>query len=83
MQLFGRRCAFPVLLLMMALMSFGCEGEKPASQSRPPQPASVVEQAAQEAVDAMKAPMDKARGVEETLEQAADRTAETLNNAGE
>lgn len=82
MQLFGCRSSF-LLILMMALMIWGCEGEKPAVQSQAPQPPSAVDQAAQQAVDAIQAPMDKARGVEETLGQAADRTAETLNNAGE
>jgi len=82
MQLFVRHSLFP-LILILALMAVGCEREKPATQSQPPQPASAVDQAAQQAVDAIKMPMDKARGVEETLEQAADRTAETVNNAGQ
>lgn len=72
-------CALP---LIMVLVAFGCEREKPALQSQPPQPASAVDQAAQQAVDAMKMPMDKARSVEGTLDQAAGRTAEMVNSAG-
>lgn len=82
MQLFGRHSSFP-LILIMALFIFGCEREKPATQSQASQPPSAVDQAAQQAVDAIQAPMDKARGVEGMLEQAGDRTAETVNNAGQ
>ena len=71
-----------VLLVILGLMMLGCERENPAAQSQPSQPASAVDQAAQQAVDVVKTPMDKARGVEGTLEQSAGSTAETVNNAG-
>jgi hypothetical protein len=61
----------------------GCQRETPAEKAQPPQPASNVDRAAQQAVDAIKTPMDKARGVEGTLEQAAERQAETVRNAGQ
>jgi len=82
MQLIDLRRSMPLMLIMVLVM-FGCDQEKPPSQAQPSQPASVVDQAAQQAVGAIQAPMDKARGVEETLGQAADRTAETVNSAGE
>ena len=77
MPLIDLRCSMPLMLIMVLVM-FGCDQGKPPSQQE-----SVVDQAAQQAVDAIQAPMDKARGVEETLGQAADRTAETVNSAGE
>ena len=51
----------------MGLGFAGCQREAPAEKSQAPQPASVVDQAAQEAVDAIKTPMDKARGVKGRL----------------
>ena len=55
-----------------------CNREEPTRQSSPasPQPNTVVDQAAQQAVDAIKTPMDKARGVEDVLKEAAERTEE-------
>ncbi|WP_455389387.1 hypothetical protein [Petrachloros mirabilis] len=47
--------------------------EKVGSQS--PQPAGTIDQAVQRTVEGIKGPMDKARGVEETLEKASERTA--------
>lgn len=54
----------------------GCQRDKPADQSKASPPVGTVEQAVQQTVEGIKSPMDKARGVEGTLSQAADRTAE-------
>ncbi len=69
---------FPVLVV------FGlsaCQQEASTEKSNPSQPASTVDQAAQRTVDAIKTPMDKARSVEGTLEQAVGRTAEQIQGA--
>lgn len=60
-----------------------CTQEQPTSQSTPasPQPDAVVDQATQQAVDAINTPMDKARGVEQVLKDAAERTAEQTKEA--
>ncbi len=59
-----------------------CERAKTTEQSAGPSPAGVVERAVQETVDGIKGPMDKARGVEGTLGQAAERTAEQTSQTG-
>jgi hypothetical protein len=69
-----------LVLLIVGLQ--GCQRETPAEKAQPPQSASSVDRAAQQAVDAIKTPMDKARGAEGTLEQAAERQAETVKDAG-
>jgi hypothetical protein len=71
---------FLVCSLLIA-SAFGCQRETPTEKTQPPQPASAVDQAAQQAVDAVKTPMDKARGVEGTLEKSAERTADRVNEA--
>jgi len=65
-------------LLVMGVSLFGCQRETPAEKAQPPQPNSAVDQAAQQAVDGIKTPMDKARGVEGTLEKSAERTADRV-----
>ena len=68
-----------VVAFMALVASIGaCTQEQPTTQSVPasPQPSAVVDQAAQEVTDAIKTPMDKARGVEDVLKNAAERTAE-------
>ena len=62
--------------LLMGLPA--CQRETPADKAPPPQPASTVDRAAQESVEAIKTPMDKARGVENTLGESADRTADRV-----
>ena len=55
-----------------------CQRDTPSDKagSQSPRAAETVERAVQQTVDEIKGPMDKARSVEGTLEQAADRTAE-------
>ena len=67
--------------LIIVVMLSGCQRETPTEKAQPPQPASTVDRAAQQAVDAIKAPMDKARGVEGTLDQAAERTVDKVREA--
>ena len=63
------RYKWDVLALMaVALVGLiGCKQESPAGKA--------TEAAGQAAVDAIKTPIDKARGVEGTLEKAAEQTA--------
>jgi len=75
-----------LLLLVYAVLTVGaagCQREAPAEKmgTQNTQPAGVVEQAAQQAIDSIKTPMDKARVVEGTLEKAADQTAEKVKEA--
>jgi outer membrane biogenesis lipoprotein LolB len=73
-----------MFVLLPALVVFGllaCRQEASTEQSNPSQPTSAVDRAAQRTVDAIKTPMDKARSVEGTLEQAAGRTAEQIQGA--
>lgn len=67
------------LLVVLGLQ--GCQRDTPAEKAQPPQPTSTVDQAAQQAVDAIKSPMDEARGVEGTLGQKANRTADRAKEA--
>lgn len=68
------------MLLTLIVIGFSaCESKE---QSAGPPPAGVVEQTVQETIDGIKGPMDKARGVEGTLGQAAERTAEQASQAG-
>ena len=59
-----------------------CERDKTSEQSGGSQPAGIVEQTVRQTIDGIKGPMDKARGVEGTLDQAAERTAEQASQAG-
>ena len=51
----------------------GCNQDSPAGKA--------TEAAGQAAVDAIKMPIDKARGVEGTLEKSAEQTAEKVKEA--
>jgi hypothetical protein len=77
-----------LLLLVYAVLivgAAGCQREAPAEKTgiQNTQPAGAVEQAAQQAIDSIKTPIDKARAVEGTLEKAADQTAEKVKEAVE
>ncbi len=56
----------------------GCQRETPVEKSQASQSPSVVDQAVRQSVDAIQTPMDKARGVERTLSDAAGRTADRV-----
>lgn len=76
-----RKWDLRMFVLLPAIVIFGllaCQQEASTEKSNPPQPASAVDRAAQQAVDAIKTPMDKARGVEDTLGEAAERTADRV-----
>jgi hypothetical protein len=80
----NRQIHFVLLVYVLLIVGVqGCQRETPAEKAQPPQPASTVDQAAQQAVDAIKTPMDEARGVEGTLGQAADRTADKAKEASQ
>lgn len=70
-----------LLVLLVVTGLYACQQEASTEKSSPPQPASAVDQAAQQAVDAIKTPMDKARSVEGTLEQPAGRAAQQMQGA--
>lgn len=70
----------PIFVLMMG--AAGCQRENSGATSQAPQPSpSVVDQAVRQSVDAIQTPMDKARGVEGTLSDAAERTADRVQEA--
>ena len=59
----------------------GCWQEA-SKTSAPPAPSkSATESTGQAVVDSIKAPLDKARGVEGTLKDAADKTADQAKDA--
>jgi hypothetical protein len=59
----------------------GC-GQESSKTNAPAAPSkSATESAGQAVVDSIKAPLDKARAVEGTLEKAADKTADTIKDA--
>jgi len=70
-----------LVYVMLIVGVQGCQRETPVEKAQPSQPTSTVDQAAQRAVDAVKTPMDEARGVEGTLEKAAGQTADTVKEA--
>ena len=61
-----------ISITMVSIGFSACQRDTTAEQSGASQPAGKVEQT----VEGIKGPMDKARGVEGTLGQAAERTAE-------
>lgn len=71
------RYKWNVLALMAVALAgiVGCNQESPAGKA--------TEAAGQAAVDAIKAPMDKARGVEGTLEKAEEKTADKVKEASQ
>ena len=71
------RYKWNVLALMaVALVGLiGCNQESPAGKA--------TEAAGQATVDAIKTPIDKARGVEGSLEKAAEQTADKVKEAAQ
>jgi hypothetical protein len=65
-------------LLVLVLAGAGCQRETPVEKSQALQPPSAIDQAVRQSVDAIQTPMDKARGVEGTLSEAAGRTADRV-----
>jgi hypothetical protein len=86
MSMNKRRSQFLLLVYVVLIAGIsGCQRETPAEKtgSQNNQPTGAVEQAAQEAVDSVKTPMDKARGVEGTLGEAAERTADRVKETAQ
>ena len=73
----------PLLILVLMIGLDGCQRETPAEKSQASQTPSVVDQAVHQSVDAIQTPMDKARGVERTLNEAAGHTADRVQEAGQ
>ena len=63
------------LMAVVLVGLVGCNQESPAGKA--------TEAAGQAAVDAIKMPIDKARGVEGTLEKAAEQTADKVKEAAQ
>lgn len=74
----GYQRILPLSILVLTFVVSGCQRETPAEKTHVPQPSSVVDHAVRQSVDAIQSPMDKARGVEGTLKEAADRTADRV-----
>jgi hypothetical protein len=74
----GNREAVLLSILVLALGVVGCQREPPVEKSQASPAPSVVDQAVRQSVDAIQTPMDKARGVERTLNEAAGRTADRV-----
>ena len=69
-------------MVMVGLIGCGQEAPKTEAPKPPPAPSkSVTDSAGQAVVDSIKAPMDKARAVEGTLEKAAEKTADQVKDA--
>ena len=79
----GRSQLLLVVYVVLIVGAAGCQRETPAEKTgtQNTQPAGVVEQAAQQAIDSIKTPMDKARAVEGTIEKSAEQTAEKVKEA--
>jgi len=78
----GGWLAMIVAVVMVGLIGCGQEAPKngvpsaPAATSKP-----ATDSTGQAVVDSIKAPLDKARGVEGTLEKAAGKTADQIKDA--
>lgn len=75
----GHRRMVLLAIFVLALGGAGCQRENPVEKVQATQPPpSVVDQAVRQSIDVIQTPMDKARGVEGTLNDAAARTAERV-----
>jgi hypothetical protein len=79
----GRSQLIFLVYVILIVGTVGCQQETPTGEAgtQNNQPAGVVEQAAQQAINSINTPMDKARGVEGTLEKSAEQTAEKVKEA--
>jgi hypothetical protein len=78
----GNWLAVMVGVVMVGMIGCGQEAPKTSAPSAPPAPSkSVTDSAGQAVVDSIKAPLDKSRAVEGTLEKAAGKTADQVKDA--
>jgi uncharacterized lipoprotein YmbA len=73
----------PLLVaVIVGLVGCGQEAPKTETPSKPAAPSkSVTDSTGQAIVDSIKAPLDKSRAVEGTLEKAAGKTADQVKDA--
>jgi hypothetical protein len=76
---------FLSIYMVLIVGTVGCQQETPSGKTgaQNNQPTGAVEQAAQQAIDSINTPLNKARGVEGTLEKSAERTAEKVKEAAQ
>lgn len=81
----GRSHFFILVYVVLIGGIVGCQQETPAEKTgtQNNQPTGAVGQAAQQAVDSIKTPIDKARGVEGTLEKAAEQTTDKVEETAQ
>jgi hypothetical protein len=79
----GHQRVFPLSILVLVIGVTACQRETPVEKSQASQAPSVVDQAVRQSVDVIQTPMDKARGVERTLNEAAGRMAERIQETGQ
>ena len=75
----GNWLAMMVGVVMVGLIGCGQEAPKMSAPAAPSK--SVTESTGQAVVDSIKAPLDKSRAVEGTLEKAAGKTADQVKDA--
>ena len=81
----GRSQLLLLVYVVLIVGTVGCQQETPVEKTgaQNNQPTGAVEQAAQQAIDSIKTPMDKAHGVEGTLEKSAEQTADKVKEAAQ
>ena len=78
----GYWLAVVVGLVIAGVVGCGQEAPKTSTPSAPAAPSkSATDSTGQAVVDSIKAPLDKSRAVEGTLEKAAEKTADTVKDA--
>ncbi len=77
-MMIGYLRVLPLSILGLVIGLNGCQRETPVEKPQASQAPSVIDQAVRQSVDAIQTPMDKARGVERTLNEAAGRTADRV-----
>jgi len=76
-----RRGYWLALLVAVIVGLVGCGQEAPKTSAPAAPSKSVTDSTGQAVVDSIKAPLDKSRAVEGTLEKAAGKTAGTVKDA--
>jgi len=76
-----RRGYWLPLLVAVTVGLVGCGQEAPKTSAPAAPSKSVTDSTGQAVVDSIKAPLDKSRAVEGTLEKAAGKTAGTVKDA--